>query len=260
MIPFQMEKINVWDALSDINANAPLGSKSTLKDNNSANKIAQTAESILKDATAKIEYLVAEASTVFLLSPNAGSNNSISSVVEDLSIRASSVFNSTDGEIGSGNENTEINVEFISKEIVAATQKIAKESGVDFNVKFATDRAKEVTEYAVGVAATANMVLESGYAYGSRSGAAGVECRDYDINYLAAAAATQMAGVVLSPQAVNQKQHVITPADANGSTAVFDPPHQRPLFGNYPTAQRIEPYEYDSVLYKGAETAALAGA
>merc|ERR1712238_457966 len=136
-------------------------------------------------------------------------------------------------------------VESISDKLVAAAQKIAKESGVDINVQFAAEKAKEATEFAVDVAATANMVLGSGYAYGSRSGVTGMEGRDDYSNYLAA----QTAGSAL-----------LSPQNGLSSTASLDSPHQPPLFGNFSTARRVEPYEYDNVVFKGAEMGGLAGA
>ena len=214
-----------------------------------ATNLAQAAESILKDTTSKMEYLVAEASSSILDPVDDGSSPSSStSALQDLVGRASSVFDSTSASTTPSSTNTGTIVESISNDIVAAAQKIAKESGVDFNVQFAADRAREATEYAVGVTTTANTILDAGYAYGSRSGAAGMSTRDDNFNYLAASAATQTAGSVLS-------------APADGSVAETQAPaHQPPLFGDFASAQRIEPHEYDNVVFQGAVMGGLAGA
>mmetsp|Transcript_8854 Transcript_8854/g.21095 ORF Transcript_8854/g.21095 Transcript_8854/m.21095 type:complete len:613 (+) Transcript_8854:1-1839(+) len=215
-----------------------------------------------------MEYLVAEASSSILEPSVDGSSNttvSSTSALQDLVGRASSVFN--DNSIaaaprttGSASTTGTI-VEAISNDIVTAAQKIAKESGVDINVQFAADRAREATEFAVGVAATANVVLDSGYAYGSRSGVTGSNGRDDDLNYMAASAATQTAGSVFSPggvAATNGQGKALVSASSTGGTVL--PTHQPPLFGDFASAQRIEPYEYDNVVYQGAEMGVLAGA
>ncbi len=214
-----------------------------------SNNLAQAAESILKDTTNKMEYLVAEASSSILDPLDDGSSSSSStSALQDLVGRASSVFNGTSASTSLSAATTGTIVESISNDIVAAAQKIAKESGVDFNVQFAADRAREATEYAVGVTTTANTILDAGYAYGSRSGAAGMSTRDDNFNYLAASAATQTAGSVLS-------------APADGSVTERQAQvHQPPLFGDFASAQRIEPHEYDNVVFQGAVMGGLAGA
>ncbi|KAL3902323.1 MAG: hypothetical protein SGILL_010865, partial [Bacillariaceae sp.] len=74
------------------------------------------------------------------------------------------------------------------------------------------------------MATVANVVLGSGYAYGSRSGASGIE------------------GYPLY-EVLPQVQQATT----------------QPLFGAYQTAERIEPYQYESVIIKGAEMGVLAG-
>ena len=215
--------------------------------------LAQTAESILKDTTNKMEYLVAEASSSILEPSDDGSSaGSSTSALQDLVGRASSVFDNTSTSTTTSTATTTGTiVESISNDIVTAAQKIAKESGVDFNVQFAADRAREATEYAVGVTTTANMVLDAGYAYGSRSGAAGMSTRDDNFNYLAASAATQTAGSVFS-----------APADGlvSEGTKAEAHAHQPPLFGDFASAQRIEPHEYDNVVFQGAEMGVLAGA
>jgi len=211
------------------------------KASNSAN-LSQAAESILKDTTNKMEFLVAEASSA-IFEKDEDISNSSNSAIQDLVDRASSVFDNN--EIPTRTTGTAATgiVETITSDIVTAAQKIAKDSGVDINVQFAADRAREATEYAVGVTTTANMVLDAGYAYGSRSGAAGMSGRDDNFNYIAASAATQTAGSVLSE-----------------SSNVETPTHQPPLFGDFASAQRIEPYEYDNVVFQGAEMGILAGA
>ncbi len=211
----------------------------------SPSNLARAAESILKDTTNKMEYLVAEASSS-TLEPSDGDNSSSSSTsaLQDLVGRASSVFNNTSASTASATTGTI--VESISNDIVSAAQKIAKESGVDINVQFAADRAREATEYAIGVTTTANMILDAGYAYGSRSGAAGMSIRDDNFNYLAASAATQTAGSVFS--------------DGSSSSTAEAPAHQPPLFGDFASAQRIEPHEYENVVFQGADMGVLAGA
>jgi len=208
-----------------------------------SNNLVQAAETILKDTTAKMEYLVAEASS-------RSSNNSTTASgisLQDLVGRASSVFYNTD-------------VESISNEIVAAAQKIAKESGVDFNVQFAADRAREATEFAVGVATAANAVLDAGYAYGSRSGAAGMTGRDDGLNYRAASAASQRAGSVLARPYELGSEPQPSPDSESESNSNSKSLHQTPLLGDFASAQRIEPYEYQNVVYQGAEVGSLAGA
>ena len=216
-----------------------------------SNNLVQAAETILKDTTAKMEYLVAEASSRSNNNSTASGSGGTSSSgtgisLQDLVGRASSVFYNTD-------------VESISNEIVAAAQKIAKESGVDFNVQFAADRAREATEFAVGVATAANAVLDAGYAYGSRSGAAGMTGRDDGLNYRAASAASQRAGSVLARPYESGLEQPSQSPDSNTNTNP-KPPHQTPLLGDFASAQRIEPYEYENVVYQGAEMGTLAGA
>jgi len=216
--------------------------------------LAQAAESILKDTASKMEYLVAEASNGIIQYADDGSSNSTSSstsALQDFLVRASSVFNNAGISTTSATATTGTIVESISNDIVNAALKIAKESGVDINVQFAADRAREATEFAVGVTSTANMVLDVGYAYGSRSGAAGMSVRDDNFNYLAASAATQTAGSVFSPSGDGLV--------SEGKTAEAKA-HQPPLFGDFVSAQRIEPHEYENVVFQGAEMASLAGA
>jgi hypothetical protein len=197
--------------------------------------MAQAAESILKDTTNKMEYLVAEASSAILEPSDDGSTSSSSntstSTLQDLVGRASSVFNNTATSPSSSTTTapntatttTGTIVESISNDIVSTAQKIAKESGVEINVQFAADRAREATEFAVGVAATANMVLDAGYAYGSRSGSSFISTTSGDGSQV---------------------------AEAN----------RPPLFGDFASAQRIENYEFDNVVFQGAEMGVLAGA
>jgi Lipase (class 3) len=75
------------------------------------------------------------------------------------------------------------------------------------------------------MASVANIVFGSGYAYGSRSGASGIE------------------GYPLY-EVLPQVQQATTP----------------PLFGAYASAERIEPFQYENVVIKGAEMGVLAGA
>jgi len=282
-IPFQMEKLKFWETFSNTSAGLSIidvvdKKESNLEDNDDAIKtssspvekekyditfvdsksigkkkdstsdlLAQAAETVMKDTTARIEFLVAEASSVFVFPYGSNSNNSI---VEDIVVRASSGINNTNTSTSTIEgiitvATTGTTVESISDKLVAAAQKIAKESGVDINVQFAAEKAKEATEFAVDVAATANMVLGSGYAYGSRSDVTGMEGRDDYSNYLAA----QTAGSAL-----------LSPQTGLSSTTSLDSPHQPPLFGNFSTARRVEPYEYDNVVFKGAEMGGLAGA
>jgi len=222
----------------------------------SSTTLAQAAESILKDTTKKMEYLVAEASIAILEPSDDGSSDSSAgtstSAMQDLVGRASSVFNNTAISPTTATATTTTTtgklVESISNDIVAAAQKIAKESGVEINVQFAADRAREATEYAVGVAATANMVLDVGYAYGSRSGVVGMEG---DINDIAASAAIQTVGAVSSSSG---------DASVSEGKTTEAPARQSPLFGDFASAQRIEPYEYDNVVHQSAEMGSLAGA
>ena len=192
--------------------------------------LVRAAETILRDTTSRIEYLVGEASNT-LLSPN---------TVQELIVRASQVFGAgettTNGTLATTSTASGITspisgsqFEAVSNEIVKAAQRVAKESGVD--VQFATDRAREVTNYAASMARVSNIVLNSGYAYGSRSGAAGIE--GYPLYE------------VLS-QAQQQQQ------DMSAT--------QQPLFGEFKTAERIEPFQYEHVVVKGAEMGVLAGA
>ena len=95
------------------------------------------------------------------------------------------------------------------------------------------------------------MVLGAGYAYGSRSGVAGVEGKDDYLSYLA----TQTAGASVLKAASSSSSSL----DDNDSSSLSQH-HQPPLFGDFSTARRIEPCEYDNVVIKGAEMGSLAGA
>ncbi|KAG7340701.1 lipase class 3 [Nitzschia inconspicua] len=185
---------------------------STVSSTNSSAGLAQAAESLLKDTTSRIEDMVTEASSTF--SP---------ATVQQLVIRASRVFGSALASTGPSTSSTANQFEAVSNEIVRAAQRVAKESGVD--VQFAADRAREATNFAASMASVANIVFGSGYAYGSRSGASGIE------------------GYPLY-EVFPQVQQATTP----------------PLFGAYKTAERIEPYQYENVVIKGAEMGILAGA
>ncbi|KAG7373391.1 lipase class 3 [Nitzschia inconspicua] len=185
---------------------------STVASTNSSAGLAQAAESLLKDTTSSIEDMVTEASSTF--SPAS---------VQQLVIRASRVFGSALASTGPSTSSTANQFEAVSNEIVRAAQRVAKESGVD--VQFAADRAREATKFAASMASVANIVFGSGYAYGSRSGASGIE------------------GYPLY-EVFPQVQQATTP----------------PLFGAYKTAERIEPYQYENVVIKGAEMGILAGA
>lgn len=169
--------------------------------------LAQAAESILKDATSRIEFLVSEASNV--LSPSS---------VQELVIRASMVFAVSPN----GTDTTSV-VESVANEVVEAARRVAKDRGLD--VQFAADRAREATTFAASMAAVANTVLGAGYAYGSRSGASGIE-------------GYPLGGVL--------------PQTQQGTL--------KPLFGDYASACRVEPFQYGSTVIKGAEMGALAGA
>jgi hypothetical protein len=193
----------------------------------SSASLAQSAETMLKDTTTRIEDLVAEASNTFLSPSN----------VQDVLMRASQVFglrtlsssSSTNATTLSTTTSTSLNqLEAVSNEIVRAAQRVAQESGVD--VQFAADRAREATNFAASMANVANVVFGSGYAYGSRSGVSGME------------------GYPLYDVWTQWQQQ---PA------ATATPP---PLFGAYRTAQRIEPFQYENVVIKGAEMGVLAGA
>ena len=257
------EVSNIWDSFSsktDSSVTAEEDTKSSSKGSASSSplfrgnesndsvvasnstNLARAAESILKDTTNKMEYLVAEASSSSLEPSDGGSTTSSStSALQDLVGRASSVLDNTSTSTPSAGNI----VESISNDIVAAAQKIAQEAGVDINVQFAADRAREATEYAVNVTTTANKILDAGYAYGSRSGAAGMTTRDDNFNYLAASAATQTAASA-----------ILAPTDGSLSSTA----HQPPLFGDFASAQRIETHEYDNVVFQGADMGALAGA
>jgi Lipase (class 3) len=185
--------------------------------------IAQAAESLLKDTTARIEYLVNEASSA--LSPGS---------VQDLIVRASKVFESS---ALSTNDTDAINnrIEAVSNDIFQAVQRITRDGVVD--TQFATDLAQE----ALNLAAVANIVLGAGYAYGSRSGATGME------------GTNPLLGDVLQGQQQQLQQA------SNGSLG-SDSPMLQPLFVDFKSAERIEPFEYDRTLLKGAEMGVLAGA
>jgi hypothetical protein len=232
------------------------------KDSSTTKLLAQAAETILKDTTARIEYLVAEASNAYYGSSGSSSNvnNITNSVVEDIVVQATNVINSKNITISSSSTingggalaTKTTTVESISNDIVTAVLKLAKESGVDINVQFAADRAREATEFAVGIATTANMVLGAGYAYGSRSGVAGVEGKDDYLSYLA----TQTAGASVLKAASSSSSSSLDDDDSSS----LSQHHQPPLFGDFSTARRIEPCEYDNVVIKGAEMGSLAGA
>lgn len=184
--------------------------------------LAKAAESLLKDTTSRIEDLVAEASSA--LSPDS---------VQDLIVRASKVFTSSTSSI---NDTEAINkrIEAVSNNIFQAVQRIAKDGVVD--TQFAADLARE----AASMAAVANIVLGAGYAYGSRSGATGME------------GTNPLLDELWQGQQPQQSTNDIVAGD--------DSPMLKPLFVNFASAERIEPFEYDEVILKGAEMGVLAGA
>jgi hypothetical protein len=229
-LPFSLDKLWAIGGSSSGKSVKPTKETSTFLDlepispsavNATSASIAQTAEAILKDTTARIEDLVSDASAAStFLSPNN---------VQELIGRASRVFGGGTA-AGASNATTEAVVpstpsqlEVVTNEIVRAAQRVARERGLD--VQFAADRAREATNYAAAMATVANVVLGSGYAYGSRSGASGIE------------------GYPLY-EVLPQVQQATT----------------QPLFGAYETAKRIEPYQYENVVVKGAEMGMLAGA
>jgi hypothetical protein len=110
-------------------------------------------------------------------------------------------------------------VEQLTNEIVNVAASIAQQNGLDVTV--ATDRAREATKGASMMVNVANRLFASGYAYGSQSDAAGSE--------------GSPLGVDLSS------------------------PDSRPLFADFHSARRVEPFEYKTVLIKGAEMGVLAG-
>mmetsp|Transcript_8429 Transcript_8429/g.21020 ORF Transcript_8429/g.21020 Transcript_8429/m.21020 type:complete len:1135 (-) Transcript_8429:963-4367(-) len=212
----------------DESTSQAMSNKDIVKDSRTnQNAIAQAAESLMKDTTTRIEYLVNEASSA--LSPDS---------VQDLILRASKVFESS---TLSSKDTDAINkrIETVSNDIFQAVQRITRDGVVD--TQFATDLAKE----AAAMAAVANIVLGAGYAYGSRSGATGTE----GTNPLLA----------LQGQQQQQQQQQIQ----EGTSDAFDSENSRilePLFVDFESAERIEPFEYDRTLLKGAEMGVLAGA
>jgi hypothetical protein len=80
------------------------------------------------------------------------------------------------------------------------------------------------------MAHVSNIILGNGYAYGSRSGAAGIE-------------GNPLYEVLSQAQQQQQQETSVT---------------QQPLFGEYPTAEQIEPFQYEHVVVKGAEMGVLA--
>ena len=116
--------------------------------------------------------------------------------------------------------NSTTSVEQLTNDIVDVAENIAKTRGLD--VQYAADRAREATKGASSMVNVANGLFASGYAYGSRSGVAGSEG-----------------------------------SSANADLSTSD---SKPLFADFETAQRIEPFQYRAVVSKGAEMGALAGA
>jgi hypothetical protein len=195
--PFDASDINTRDILARLS----LTQTSAITSSNASQaSLGKAAEAIVKEATARIEYLVSEASTA--LTPKN---------VQDLIVRASQVFSS----------NGTTSVEAVTNDIVQAAESIAKDRGLD--VQFARDRARETTRYAANMVTVANSVFGAGYAYGSRSGAAGSE-------------ESPLSGFVSIQQV------------------------SKPLFADFVSAGRIEPFQYETVVAKGAEMGILAGA
>jgi hypothetical protein len=93
-------------------------------------------ESILKEATARLEYLVSELSTA--ISP---------STVQDLVLRAGRTLSLNEG---------------AANALVEAAERLAREQGVD--VREAADRARETTKYTATFVNAANALLVAGYA------------------------------------------------------------------------------------------------
>lgn len=111
-------------------------------------------------------------------------------------------------------------VEQLTSDIVSVAENIAKARGLD--VQFAAERARDATKGASTLVNIANRLFASGYAYGSRSGVAGSEG---------------------------------SPFTASAATDDL-----RPLFADYSTAERIEPFQYSSVVTAGANMGIIAGA
>jgi hypothetical protein len=111
-------------------------------------------------------------------------------------------------------------VEQLTNDIVSVAENIAKARGLD--VQFAAERARDATKGASAMVNVANRLFASGYAYGSRSGVAGSEGSPF-----------------------------------TASVAADD---LRPLFADFATAERIEPFQYQNVVTIGATMGILAGA
>ena len=111
----------------------------------------KAAESFVKDATSRMEYLFNETSKG-LLTPT---------ILQDLLLRSTQVFANT------------TSVEQLSNEIVHVAEEIAKSRGL--SAPSAAERAREATRGAANMVTVANGLLTSGYAYGSLSGVSGSE-------------------------------------------------------------------------------------
>ena len=106
--------------------------------------IGSAADSILKEATARLEYFVASTSTA--VSPAA---------VQDLIVKASQALAMKDG-----------GLETVANGVVAVAEKIAREQGLD--VREAADRARETTKNTADLVTLANGLLVAGYAKGDK--------------------------------------------------------------------------------------------
>jgi pimeloyl-ACP methyl ester carboxylesterase len=106
--------------------------------------IGSAAETILKEATSRLEVFVASTSTA--VSPAA---------VQDLIIRASQALALRDG-----------GIETAANGFVAVAEKLAREQGLD--VREAADRARQTTKYTADLVTLANGLLVAGYAKGDQ--------------------------------------------------------------------------------------------
>ena len=106
--------------------------------------IGSAADSILKEATARLEYFVASTSTA--VSPAA---------VQELIVKASQALAMKDG-----------GLETIANGVVAVAEKLAREQGLD--VREAAERARETTKNTADLVTLANGLLVAGYAKGDK--------------------------------------------------------------------------------------------
>jgi len=138
-----LQKLGDWDKLMS-NLQRSISDLTDGVTVSSGAVIGTAADSILKEATSRLDYFVASTSTA--ISPAA---------LQELIFKASQALTLRDG-----------GIETAANSFVAAAEKLAREQGLD--VREAAERARETTKYTADLVTLANGLLVAGYAKGDK--------------------------------------------------------------------------------------------